>query len=594
MGARIEAKKSEQLGTVARLEIQNAAKRRTETEQFLMQQEQLLGTPDQIMGRLGGGVSNSELPYIQRYQFNDSQASSLTGQQYKIDSLKSGVTKANSLLEQAQAAARAGDMAGAQQLKLQADNAVLGDFASATRGKIFKDPTIYGSLITQTQDPNVAAATRLNSPIAQTVGANVAKGREFADPNSAASRQLFNSVVTAPVAEVSAGQRAALGNISSRTSSSLRDLDAGLGRALAEFTGGEVKALSAIDSGFGRALQAITVGESKSVGEIESGLQYALTAVQKATENALRAIESGAEGTRRAAVDQMRQRGSAARPFETQAVQARTEERFSTQRAITETEKGRQEAALQAGASGEKAGIYERSNMARAGLESDAASQRSGIIVNAANNRGSAQLSTAQQRANLQFEAGMAEANINLQATLAKGNLMQQGTQFTEQFRADFSFASVNQAQAFLSNQAGVREEYQSALDNLALAGATLAQKQSEQALNYSMSLGAHGGDPSGAIQIGATVLGAVGGFIASGGNPAGALAGAQLGGMLGGAATGRQISAGQASQIDFGALRRSPPARGTPPINPSGAGAGTIGNQKIPSGTFIPGGINF
>lgn len=583
MGARIEAKKAEQLGSAARLEIQNATKRRMETEQFLIQQEQLLGTPDQVAGRLGGGVSNSELPYLQRYQFNDSAAGSVTGAQYKIDTLKSGVAKANSLLDQAQSAARAGDLAGAQQFKLQADEALMGDFNAKTgaRNSPFRDPLIFGQLITQTQDPNVAAATRLNSPIAQTVGANVAKGREFADPNSAASRQLFNSVVTAPVAEISAGQRAALGNIGSRTSASLRDLDAGLGRALAEFTGGEVKALSAIDSGFGRALQAITVGESKSVGEIESGLQYALTAVQKATENALRAIESGVQGTRRQMTDQMRQRGAAARPFQAQAVQGRTEERFATQRAITETEKGRQDAALQAGASGEKAGIYERANMARAGLESDAAGQRSNVIFTAAQNRGSAELGTAQQKANLQIQAGIAEANINLQATLAKGNLMQEGAMAVERFRADFSFLSVNQAQAFLQNQAGVREEYQGALDNLALAGAQLSQRQSELANARAVALGAESQKSSPIATIGLAVVGAVAGFFTAGagwaltatalsGAAAGASAGATVGSKIDAARAGNAGGGGGGGGGGFSFSFPQPANNGTPGINPN------------------------
>jgi hypothetical protein len=517
-GPRVTRKNSELLGKAAVLRLDNAAQRRMQTEQLLTQQELYLGTPNQVAGKLPGGLNPAELPYAMRYSFNEGAASGLTAKPYKIEALRSGVNTANGLLAQAQAAAAAGDLSGAATLKEQADAAVLGEFNAQTgaRKAIFRDPSIYGTLITSSIDPNVEALTRLNSPIAQTVGGNLARGRELSDPNSGARRQLQQNIVGAPVAEISAGQRAALGNISGRTSSALRDLDMGLGRALAEFTGGEVKALSELDAGFGRALQAITVGESKSVGEIDSGLQYALTSVQKATENALRAIESGAEGTRRAATDQMRQRGSAARPFETQAVQARTEERFATQRAITETERGRQEAALQAGAAGEKAGIYERSNLARAGLESDAAGQRAGIIVNAAGNRGGAELNTAQQKASLQQQAGIAEAGINLQATLAKGDLMQRGEMFIEQFSADFAFNSAQQAQAFLQNQSGIREQYQGALDNLALATAGILQQQSAQAQQFSQFLTLGQGPPAGLEFLGAA-LGAIGGGYATG-----------------------------------------------------------------------------
>lgn len=561
MGERIEAERSRVKGEAALATVQNAAERRQNTEDLLRQEELLLGTPGQLSGNLGG-LSQAELPYAGRFEFDSQQFESIAGRTKWTAGAQAGVQSANKLLEEAQAAARMGDTTRAESLREQANAAVKGGLPGGM-SNLWSGS--LGNAIQLRTDPNVEAATRLSSPLAQTVGANVARGRELADPNSAERQRLFGQVVSAPVAEISSGQRAALGNIGSRTSSALRDLDQGFGRAIGELTTGERKSLSELDAGFGRALQAITVGEAKSIGEVDNGLNYALEAVRKATENALRSIEAGAGDTRRAATDKMRQRGAAARPFETQQVQARVEERFATQRAISETEGGRQQAALQAGAAGERAGIYERANTNRAELESNEATQKSNVIMGAASGRAQLEGQQAMTKAQIQEQAGMAEAQINLQATLAKADVMQRGTMFVEQFSADFSFASVNQAQAFLQNQAGVREQFQGAMDNLALAGASLLDAQSARAQQASLAMmGTADEGGSGWLQVGAAIAGGAAGFFIGG--PTGALAGAQLGGALaGGGGGGGGISFPQ-RQTAAGPARRT----GTPPINPN------------------------
>lgn len=488
MGARIEAERSRVKGAEAQAMVQQRVQERKSTEQMLMQQEQLLGTPGQVAGNLGGGVSSAELPYAGRYNLDTAAFEQIAGRTKWTAGAQAGVDKANDLLEQAQAAARAGNTEQAAALKAQADAALKSGLPNTALFNNLWGGPLQGAFQYQT-DPNVEAATRLNSPLAQTVGANVARGRELADPNSAARQQLTQNIVNAPVAEINSGQRAALSNISTRTNSALSAIDTGFGQAISEITTGEAKSLSELDAGFGRALQAITVGEAKSIGEVDAGLQYALEAISKGTENALRAIESGVQGTRRAMTDQMRQRGAAARPFQAQAVQARTEEKFATDRAIVETERGKQDAQLQASAAGARAGIYERSNASRAQLEASEATQKSGVIMGAASQRAQLEGTQAQTTADIQIRAGLAEAQINMQATLAKADVMQRGQMFVEQFSADFSFQSVAQAQAFLNNQAGVREEYQRSLDNLAVAGAGFANASADRAHQSSMQL---------------------------------------------------------------------------------------------------------
>lgn len=526
MGARIEQKKSDLQASAAQNIVNNRLDEARRTEALLAQEQSLLGTPAQVRGQLGGAVSPGELPFAGRFQLNESALAGLTSKGTKVDAIKGGVAKANDLMAQAQAAAAAGNAQLAQTLAAQAQSAVLGDLPA---NSIFKDPTVFGSVVTL-QTPNATqASTFLNSPLAQTVGANLAQGRAFADPNSPESQALFGRVVTQPANAIDASLRAGLGSISSGLSASLRDIDAGRTRAL----------------------MALDTGLQTSLASLDAGLASGEKAIGLGLENSLRSIDSTSRENLRQARDASLTRGAASRPFQQQAVTNRAEEVLTGQRVSSQTEAGRQSAALEAGVASQRAGIQFETGQGKAQVETSASTSR----------------------ANLQTQAGIQEAQINIQAGIQKAQVLQQGAQFFETFRANFSFASVQNAQAFLSNQAGVREEFQTRLDNLTLASANLEQHASDQAAALAAELRAdQRAQDAARKQLVLTGVGAVL-TIATAGIAGGTISAIGGGSFLGGAAQGILGSITPASGNRTIETSGKPVIRtsaGTPPFNPN------------------------
>ena len=448
----------------AQAKLDQRVRERQSTEQMLIQQEMMLGSPEQISGNLAGGVAQQALPYTQRYSLDPG----ITVSQRRIGQINTALGNANDLMGQAQAAAEAGDLQLAEQLRAQADAAAY-DFRAGEKSSV-------SSFISLQQDPSVAAATRLNSPLAQAVGQQVAMGRAYSDPNSSESRRLFSQVVDQPVSEIRQGTQQAVGALNASRSSALARVDSGFAQALSEITGGEVRALAEIDSNFAAALQSLDVGRANSITEINNGLSYALEAVQLQAENARRALDAGLRQTRAQVTMGLRaQGGGAARAGVSQAIQSRAEEGFATQRARTFTDQGQQQAALSAAAASEKAGIEMDTGMAKGQLQARQGELSSGVIMSAAQQRSNVQYGSAELAAQIEMQAGLAEAQIRQQGALAAADLMSRGTMAVEEFRANYSFAATQNAQAFLQNQGGVREQFQASMDNLAMAQAQLA-----------------------------------------------------------------------------------------------------------------------
>jgi hypothetical protein len=117
------------------------------------------------------------------------------------------VTEANSLMEQALAAARSGDRGAADEFKAQAEALLEGaPTYSAVRGRKKKSWHITGGVETSSSDVPEA----LQSTTGMTMGELVYQGREFLDPESRTSQRFMESLTAAPIAQVEAGREAGM------------------------------------------------------------------------------------------------------------------------------------------------------------------------------------------------------------------------------------------------------------------------------------------------------------------------------------------------------------------------------------------------
>lgn len=183
--------------------------RRQQTERQLGVEESLLGTEQQVSGQLGG-VSADVLPYVGRYQF-DPAALSLKSNAWgggslgdKRTNIQGRTDAANTLLQQAEDAARAGDFTGADRLKAEAKAAL------TAKSKAFGElgaTAGMDQIWSLTEDPSMAARTRLASPQAQLVGHQLQEARQFQDFESAASINERRLMGEAGERSIAAGER---------------------------------------------------------------------------------------------------------------------------------------------------------------------------------------------------------------------------------------------------------------------------------------------------------------------------------------------------------------------------------------------------
>lgn len=185
---------------------------RTATENNLKIQESMLGTDAQFNY---GGPTQELIPYMGRYQVEQGGLGSV----YAYDPgskknnkyatrLNANLTSANTLLDQAEQAARAGNFDQAAQLKAQADSALtnMGDkknwFWAVSNAEQLKTLFNYVG-----PDASTQAAAQLASPLAKTVGRTVQEARAFQDWNSDESVQQRKLLTDTGERSLAAGER---------------------------------------------------------------------------------------------------------------------------------------------------------------------------------------------------------------------------------------------------------------------------------------------------------------------------------------------------------------------------------------------------
>jgi len=203
---------------------QQAEARRAGAEQTLQAGERLLGTGAQVSGDLfeGTGVSAAEAPYVGRYVLDEGAALQSLSKR-RLPELQAGMKDANDLLDRAQELARVGNTQGAEELRAQAEGALL--------AKLGGGAGAYGSLaknlFSLQGNPELEARAQLSSPTARTVGGMVQTGQALTDPMSDESQRILAAIQGAPVAALEQGGASAKEAIDLGLESSLRSLNSG-------------------------------------------------------------------------------------------------------------------------------------------------------------------------------------------------------------------------------------------------------------------------------------------------------------------------------------------------------------------------------
>lgn len=213
MGRRTERFRSHQAGAHASRTQQRAMERRQAAEDRRYFLEQGLGTAAQREGELG--VDPNVSPFTQRFQLDRAAARSLAGHEkgYGIfESLAHNEKAANRLMEQAEEAARSGDLEKASALKSQAEEKLVdprtrGSFGGPGMGWYpLTNPEQVRSVFSVEENAAARAAGQLGSPLAQSMGEMVHQGREFLDRDSETSRE-FRASLRDPALEAIEGER---------------------------------------------------------------------------------------------------------------------------------------------------------------------------------------------------------------------------------------------------------------------------------------------------------------------------------------------------------------------------------------------------
>jgi hypothetical protein len=186
-----------------------AEQRRQGSERQLGIEEGLLGTDAQVQGQLGG-VNQELLPYLSRYQFDSAAANlkyqAFTTKKVGTDYLQQRADAANQLMQQAEDAARGGDMAGAEKLRQQAQQSLTQN--TLAHNELAGLPGL-DQMFTLVEDPATAARARLGSPEALLVGKQLQEARSFQDFNSEGSVNERRIMSEAGERSIAAAQRTA-------------------------------------------------------------------------------------------------------------------------------------------------------------------------------------------------------------------------------------------------------------------------------------------------------------------------------------------------------------------------------------------------
>jgi hypothetical protein len=208
MGKRTELYRSYVSGQAAQARVLDADRRRLTTERNLTMQEQLLGTQAQVGGDLGG-LSPEELPFAGRYELDTGYIGGLkahrAGRYLQMEDFERNMATANKLMDEAQAAARSGDLELAGKLRAQAEAGLGADISGSLVGSSTELLPAFKFI----ESAEAKAKSRLGSPMAQTVGKLVQQGRSFLDPESAESLRFKRGLTEGAERGIAAASRGA-------------------------------------------------------------------------------------------------------------------------------------------------------------------------------------------------------------------------------------------------------------------------------------------------------------------------------------------------------------------------------------------------
>lgn len=202
----------------------------TASEQQRRFGEMYLGSEGQAAG--ADAYDPSVIPFTQRYSFDEATISSLGGSQWGPDNIMqrglwddgqgyfaahqageagAGVQgyaqytqeRANTMLDDAQKAAEAGDMEKANALKAEAQALVSG----STPARTGPESASFTGAFYLKDNPDYVAKAQLSGPMAQTAGTIVKEGREILDRNSETSKAFRSSLTRGANLKLAAGMR---------------------------------------------------------------------------------------------------------------------------------------------------------------------------------------------------------------------------------------------------------------------------------------------------------------------------------------------------------------------------------------------------
>lgn len=212
-----------QEASAAQTALRRSIQEQESLEQQLNYQEAMLGSERQLFGGLTD-LTPEETGFIGRFYIDQSAAQAVNayyGGSQVPGWLTEGIAKANDLMDQAQAAARAGNLEQAAKLKTQAEEAWSAGQAGSTSDEVIN------SMVRFVESPEQLAALRLSSPMGMTTGELVRQGREFLDPDSETSERFISSLRDPALAALDLSERTALRDIEAEqrgVSRSARDL----------------------------------------------------------------------------------------------------------------------------------------------------------------------------------------------------------------------------------------------------------------------------------------------------------------------------------------------------------------------------------
>lgn len=159
----------------------------------------LLGGEQQLQG-FGGAYSSTVSPYTGRYYIEPSH---LAGSKLGMATIKpEEIEEGNRLMQEAEAAARAGDMARANELRMQAEASIAGISATGAGGNII-GRGVAG--VGFREDPIYGAYAEAASPTAQLVGSMVGEGRSLMERGEA-YEQTYGALTEGALEQIEAGK----------------------------------------------------------------------------------------------------------------------------------------------------------------------------------------------------------------------------------------------------------------------------------------------------------------------------------------------------------------------------------------------------